>query len=423
MKTRPVFFIGESGAHLQEALAALDRRLEFDSLPSLCTTQSFKPSAADSGRLHLPQCPSNCMICWDQLCLHCCQSRKDAHKAMRRAVEQLDYLSSVSIVGGASSPFERWAWSQTLENLRDDYGRLAIHSTVLRPYLGDCGVNAYYSVLATTQILDHCTSIMIRGSEDFLFEDEIDQARKTSGAARELSLRDYYHWLACDMWCVLAPHNDAGRYMLWPQHICSYPQRLYDVRTSLHRTLQKLAAAAKGSRKGIDVAPARFVSTALHRLHLCYQQRFPAPFPLLSETVRMASSTLMRLDSVRQRILFQAPQSETQVGVHWASPGLRWMLYEDLCDHYLATPPVASLDSHDAKPVSVLGNIPIAALAFQSPYATLDLLSLLRRVQGLLTARAFEHVVSDTTGGTMESVLDAAYALEAFLGDVAAASV
>lgn len=405
MNSKPTIYIGQSGQQLRDALYSLDKRLGCVSPPSLLLDQQFRPS--DPGECHLRKCGRD-MVCWEPGCFVCGKNVVDLHDGMRRLAEQLDFMSTVTLVADVSSPFGHWAADQALDYVLDEFAPVCLHSVLLQP-VACGGMDAYSSLLACSRLTEHSTTLMMRGADEFLFEDEVEVSRKTSGAARVLGLEDYYHWLACDLWTALRPQlsMQSRRYALWPHHVCSYPKRLVDVRSSLHKTLHVLSAQAKG-RRTPDLVPARIVSSSLHRLHLCYQQKYPDMLPSIADTARIASSAVLRIEQHRVQVHSSAADAST--AVHWASKGVKWMLYEDICDQLLSSAPAPPAECDGP-----LGKMPVSALAFESPYAEMELLGLARRCRAQAEVGAFAQQLA-AQGRQMEEVQDAVMLLQDFLG-------
>jgi hypothetical protein len=416
MRCDPVLHMGQASLHLQGALTKLDSKLGFEPPPSKSFNQQLLPS--NESITQLRRCCGYDMVCWDSSCSSCNKSRQQVRKSIRSLLEELDYLNSITLICDTSNQFDHWLLDTATTYLMDHCKAIEMHGIALRPIYTVNGLDAHRSTLMYSKMLTHCSSVTLRGCKEFFFEDEVEASRKTSGAARCLSMEDYYHWLGCDIWflsrraCVAASAHPS--YTLWPRHICSYPSKLVDVRSSLHRTLLKVESALKGSRKGADLVPHRLVSSSLHHLHLAYQHsqsHLPSQLSyhdlIWHQRLRMASMCSAHIDST-SRAYHVAPSGQDVPGLHWATKGLHWLVSEDVYGPFQDAASVGRKGTG----LRLLDNVPLAIMSFESPYMELDIMNACTSTKRLLATGAFNHRLSASTGIAAEDLLDATLNLE-----------
>ncbi|RYH06048.1 hypothetical protein EON65_43360 [archaeon] len=413
MNSHASIFFGQPGNYLKESLHNLDRELAFSSSGSsqICLDQEFRLSNSASSRLK--RCGTD-MVCWLCDCSCCLQNQEALWNQVSTLLEELDYVSSISLVGGCSDPFDLLVVDSILEYLELNCPGISLRNVSLKHGVHTSGMDSYYSTMLYARMKSAATSFTIRGLDDFLYEDEIEASRKTSGAVRVQDLRDYYHYLACDLWPLFKKHDglSTGVYALWPWHVCTYPRKLFDIRTSIYKTLHKVNAAAKGSRKTVDLVPHRIVSTSLHRLHMCSMAKYAdIVCDEWSQYARVASVSNFSVFSERNIVNMDCSrQNNTSAVFNWAAKGLQWIHYEDM---YAAENSPVKVDRRGS---GVLDHVPLSAACFESPYAELDIVSTYKRARAMLQAGAYAHKLGDAGGMRAEEVMDAANSLEDLVG-------
>eukprot|EP01039_Chlorochromonas_danica_P004208 gene4211-4622_t len=438
IRSKPIIYLGQSGEHLHQAITELNSQVCFPTPSSLCINHTFSPSVRGC-HLHLKPCPihpilpgnSSSTSSEHNSCVICRENQESVDVEVHRLMETMDYVSGqqVTVLGGITEAgSDSKTYHHLLNLLLEDYPQLELHLSVVEGGARPRGVDAYSTLLALDRLWQHypnTSSLLLRNFEDFLYEDDVERARKTSGPSQTVSLQDYYHWLACDLWPIVTPSSSTSllasygreeeeeennplllsRSLLWPYHIRSHPVLLIDVRTSLYRTLQKTTTASRsGKSKGeVEIQPSRLLATSLHRLHQSYQERFPHYFPLLERSSRMISVMSISLDSRAQR---WREVIGKDLNVQWATKGLKWLLYEDWVE-----PTV--LESK--LPKAGKGQMVVSTVSFQSPYIHAELLNLLDGVQGLLSVQAHRHLLGDDQ---WEDIIEATLRLEDLLGSL-----
>eukprot|EP01031_Cornospumella_fuschlensis_P026535 gene26535-32068_t len=412
MNSKASIYFSQPGRHLSDALSCLDQDLLFPSSSTeVSFDQEFQLSNATSSRLK--RCGAN-MICWLEDCSPCSQNQENLWNQVSSLLEGMDYVASVNLVGGCSDPFDLWISDNLLQYFEVNCQKSSLRGISLKHCVYSSGMDAYYSSVLFARIHPSVASLTIRGMDDFLYEDEIEASRRTSGAVRVQDLKEYYHYLGCDLWPLFKRHDgiSGGAYALWPWHVCTHPRKLFDIRTSIYKTLHKVKAAAKGSRKTVDLVPHRIVSSSLHRLHMCsvanYADLLCAEW---NQFARVASVANFTMNSGRGVInMDYSRQNSTSAVFDWAARGLQWIYYEDMFP--VDTAPVKV----EKRGSGLLDHVPLSAACFESPYCELEIVSTYRRARSMLSAGAYVHKLGEAGGVTVEDVVDASNSLEDMVG-------
>ena len=234
----------------------------------------------------------------------------------------------------------------TLMALRDMFPGLSLNTILLVPATGMNGLTALSSLPAAQAALMLSDSVMIRDILDaqmFLSLEmgcgQLSTASSSSGSSstsqtmktnlHKFSLDDLQYCIACDIYAALSTTlspESAYECTLWPYNVCSAGRKLYDVRSSIWRSIKQPNTKAA-------FHPLRAMSNNIHALHLTSIAMSANHDNFHSqglECIRAASMLDLRVsrDVYGNSVFIGSPtavaQTELATSLAWATPHVVW---------------------------------------------------------------------------------------------------
>jgi hypothetical protein len=420
MKSLSVY-IGSSSSHVQHHTDSLCDRFHFPRVSSLNIQEDFGMSACRDSTLRLCKC-SHVLYSLDY-CSQCKRNSELIYQSSRKLLESEDYSPVLNLCYDSNDSFCVWCY--------DHLGKFA-SSEIKSPVTGSIllsnqlhtingGIDNYLSLYSVSKALGASSFLIFRGMEEYLIQNNENTSKSDK---IPLSYSDCCRMIACDLSFNFFPHNGlffstntVPSYVNFPYHVCSFSNKIIDVRSSLFRTLTKMDYRKRKGIQSVDIHPLRLLSSNLRHLHLGYQNHFPQYFLTLqtsSSAVRNFQSDLcgsfcsIRLSSVSNDVFPEAkfihsPYSsvEVQNAMNWATNSfLKWDLIEG--NELVSTS--SSLGDLKPKASSTSNPLDVSVFAFQSYYTLIDLKELCGKVKSFLENGSYKHLLHNTLLGEDEMV-------------------
>jgi hypothetical protein len=241
----------------------------------------------------------------------------------------------------------------TLMELRDMFPGLSLNTILLVPATGLNGLTALSSLPSTQAALTLSDSVMLRGISDAQMFLSLEMGCGQLGGAssgrggsatsqtlktnlHKFSLHDLQYCIACDIYAALSTTlspESAHECMLWPYNVCSRGRKLYDVRSSVWRSIKQPNTKAA-------FHPLRAMSNNIHALHLTsiatmathnnWQGQGRGDQLQNPYMIRAASMLDLRArkDAHGNSVIVGAPTAvaptELAISLAWATPHVTW---------------------------------------------------------------------------------------------------
>jgi hypothetical protein len=295
-----------------------------------------------------------------------------------------------------------------LAEIKDNFPELSIVSVLISPIGGISGLPSLQSLVTMQAAMEFSDYVMIR---------EMDEAHSfisselcpTSGAINTRTLQPYTlcdinQHIASDIFVALSSHSRGIEYhpnnCLWPFGVCSNRKKIFDVRSSLWRSLRQ------GSKPKVSFSALRAVSSSIHSAHLWHG----SSEKLTTTTMTIGSAAIADLKydfNMKQLVASDCsiPSADVAVALEWATPKVAWpsslgtSSYRDSSTGCLVK--TAQRVRSDAQipsnlaagSASALGlhNVNLVAVSFASPYASAVVTNVCDTAQRLIDVNAFAH--------------------------------
>ena len=291
-----------------------------------------------------------------------------------------------------------------ISEIKDNFPELAITSFLLAPAGGISGLSSINSLITLQAVMEFTDHVMIR---------EVDEAR--SYISSELSggpiannqplpqynLGEVYQCIASDILVALSSHwgpeEGVRDNYLWPFNVCTTSKKLFDVRSSLWKSL------ARSSKSRTIFNPMRAVSSSIHSLHLWNADPLMYVRPIA--TAAVVDFKFLERSNYFETSHCTVLASDVAVALEWATPKVSWpkylgvASYRDSSSGCLVNASTRSKSTAAASANSgsgkSLGNVSAAvnqfAISFESPYARIAVDKICNDVSSLLRVNAFSH--------------------------------
>jgi hypothetical protein len=269
-----------------------------------------------------------------------------------------------------------------LREITDNFPELSIVSACLTPAGGLSGLASLNSLITAQAMMEYSDSVMFREVDEafsFLSSDVIpDGIVIKPNAQINLQMKDIYQCIASDIFAAITSHSNS----LWPFNVCTTRSKLFDVRSSIWRSIKR------SPKSKLAFNPLRAVSSSLHSLHLWH-----GDFSEWSITnVHSASITDLNIDK-DMNCLVALPSSysgsSALTTIEGATPNLSWPLFPDAsssADTNISKSSRPSRIGVDNQSITKINNF---ALSFESPYARISLQRICKKADKLLAIGAY----------------------------------
>ena len=160
----------------------------------------------------------------------------------------------------------------TLMELRNSFPKLSLNTILTVSPDNVNGLTALHALISTQAALSLSDSVMVRGTQDaqvFLALEmgQIGGNNSNNGPKTNLhkfTLSDVHYCMACDIYTALSTTIDCHREnncILWPTNVCSSQMKVYDVRSSVWRSI-------KQPNTKTTFHPLRAMANNIHALHM-----------------------------------------------------------------------------------------------------------------------------------------------------------
>ena len=322
--------------------------------------------------------------------------------ALTNMLESTSGMRSIAILNelGIGNRFP----PHVLSHVKDNFPELTIVSVLIAPAGGISGLASIGSIISAQAALEYSDYVMIR---------EIDEARSymsseysggTCVALQQIptyNIEEVYQCIASDVFVTLSstwgPKEDIADNCLWPFNVCTSRKKIFDVRSSLWRSMRRT------SKSKTIFNPMRAVSTSVHSLHLWYT---------LSDSFGMSINSAnvidFRIDPCIKCLVTShstIPISDVASALRSSTPKVSWpqlfgsrSYLDSSLGHISSTLKIsghAAISSLDSSAGKVLGANSSKdnqfAVSFESPYAKKALEKVCSDVSGLLHIGAYSH--------------------------------
>ena len=166
----------------------------------------------------------------------------------------------------------------TLMEMRNAFPKLSLNTILTVPPENISGLAALYALVSTQAALSLSDSVMVRGTHDaqIFLALEMGQIGGNSQNGmlgpshgpktnlHKFALSDVHYCMACDIYTALSTTMDCNGEndcILWPTNVCSSQTKVYDVRSSVWRSIRQ-------PNTKTTFHPLRAMANNIHALHL-----------------------------------------------------------------------------------------------------------------------------------------------------------
>ena len=165
----------------------------------------------------------------------------------------------------------------TLMELRNAFPKLSLNTILSVPPENVSGLAALHALVSTQAALSLSDSVMVRDTHDaqIFLALEMGQigGNNNSGMGpthgpktnlHKFALSDVHYCMACDIYTALSVTMDCNgenNCILWPTNVCSSQMKVYDVRSSVWRSIRQPSTKT-------TFHPLRAMANNIHALHL-----------------------------------------------------------------------------------------------------------------------------------------------------------
>jgi hypothetical protein len=209
---------------------------------------------------------------YGEFCSFCEQNRLDISENLRVLLEQQDSNNSTLVVADMCSTSSMWSYDQSMEILAEMLPRSTLGTMFILPFRQLHGWDAFFASYCFSLGLQSSTYLVIRNLFEHLFVENNSSGSTAGIKTAEAGIEDIAEKIAADILPNFVFEDrklqgDSHR-ISWPYSVCSYGDRVIDMRSSLLYKLQMLRKK-KPSRDHLH--PLKVVASSLHHLNLFYQ--------------------------------------------------------------------------------------------------------------------------------------------------------
>lgn len=290
-----------------------------------------------------------------------------------------------------------------LSRLKDDFPEISITSVLISPIGGISGLPSLHSLVTMQAVMEYSDYVMIR---------EMDEAKSfisselcpVTGAtnlrtSQSYALSDINQYIATDVFVALSSHSrglesDLNN-RLWPFGVCTNSKKIFDVRSSLWRSLKQLL------KPKVSFNTLRAVSSSIHSAHLWHGSLY-RPTTMSIDSAAIAD---LQYDCNGKQLIASdstIPRADVAVALEWATPKVSWpsslgtSSYRDPWTGCLVKSAQRirldpQIPLNTTAPVLGIRNVNIVAVSFESPYGSALVTDVCNTAQKLIDVNAFAH--------------------------------
>lgn len=285
-----------------------------------------------------------------------------------------------------------------LSEIKDNFPELSIVSILLAPAGGVSGLSAINSLVAAQSVMEFSDYVMLR---------ETDQTHSffvSESSAVQLNLQthtlsDIHRCIATDIFVALSSHwtqqEHVANSFLWPFDVCASSRKLFDVRSSLWRSLKQ------SSKSKTSFSPLRAVSSSIRSLHL-WHEGHPQYSGMTVDSAQVVDLTVNHSMKCMTASHSSISSQDVAVALESATPQVPWpkslgtASYRDTATGCLVKNSRTTRAAEASSPANVdqrsaPADMSMVALSFQSPYARIALLNICDSAQKLIAVGAYAH--------------------------------
>jgi hypothetical protein len=285
-----------------------------------------------------------------------------------------------------------------LSEIKDNFPELSIVSILLTPTGGISGLSAINSLVTAQSVMEFSDHVMLRETDQtrsfFVSESSTIQLNMQTH-----TLNDIHRCIATDIFVALSSHwtqqEHVANSFLWPFDVCASSRKLFDVRSSLWRSLKQ------SSKSKTSFSPLRAVSSSIRSLHL-WHDGHPNYSGMTIDSAQVVDLTVNHSMKCMIASHSSISASDVAVALEWATPQVSWpkslgtASYRDTATGCLVknsrTTRVSEASSAaDVGQRAAPGDMSVVALSFQSPYARIALSNICDNAEKLIAVGAYAH--------------------------------
>jgi hypothetical protein len=285
-----------------------------------------------------------------------------------------------------------------LSEIKDNFPELSIVSILLTPTGGLSGLSAINSLVTAQSVMEFSDHVMLRETDQthsfFVSESSTIQLNMQTH-----TLNDIHRCIATDIFVALSSHwtqqEHVANSFLWPFDVCASTRKLFDVRSSLWRSLKQ------SSKSKTSFSPLRAVSSSIRSLHL-WHDGHPNYSGMTIDSAQVVDLTVNHSMKCMTASHSSISASDVAVALEWATPQVTWpkslgtASYRDTATGCLVknsrTTRVSEASSAaDVGQRAAPGDMSVVALSFQSPYARIALSNICDNAEKLIAVGAYAH--------------------------------
>jgi hypothetical protein len=413
MSKPAAIFIGNQSALMGDVIDSVFDRYEFPAMSSLSVLKGFRKSASRNDKVSLCRCSHR--LYESNFCQQCENNAEILYQGYRKLLEGQSWSSGLNLSFDFSDSFCFWTYNKLLEFCEEETPKSDIGTLLMGPPSRITGIDTFLSISAALKSIEQSSFLLYRGLDEYIRE------------GSSSSLVDISKMLACDVSFAFFPHNglfyNSGQYSNFPYHVCSFKDKIIDIRTSLYSSLAKIDTKKKKGMHNVDLHPLRILSSNLHEMHLRYLNTYPQLLSFLqSKTIPISFSTI-KLDKKNKEVRFSSPpyqKIDIENAINWATNG-SWKF--DLLEENFRTRTLTGHKSSRSKETtegsaspSISGDfavkpLDVSILVSKSLYAEMTLLRLCEQAKLLINCNAFRYQFENTIF-SQEMILDQIFCIE-----------
>lgn len=292
-----------------------------------------------------------------------------------------------------------------LSGLIDNFPELSITSVLISPIGGISGLPSLHSLVTMQAVKEYSDYVMIREMDEahsFISSELCPETGAiNSRTSQSYTLGDINQYIATDVFVALSSHSRGMEShlinCLWPFGVCTNRKKIFDVRSSLWRSLKQL------SKPKVSFNTLRAVSSSIHSAHL-WHGSLCRPSTMSIESAAIAD---LQYDCNGKQLTASdstIPSSDVAVALEWATPKVSWpsslgtSSYRDPSTGCLVKSaqrirldPQTPLNATATAPALGIRSVNIVAVSFESPYGSALVTDVCNTAQKLIDVNAFAH--------------------------------
>lgn len=286
-----------------------------------------------------------------------------------------------------------------LSEIKDKFPELSITSILLSPTGGVKGLSAINSLVSAQSALEFSDHVMLRET-DQTHSFFVSESSSIQLNLQTHTLSDIHRCISADIFVALSSHwtqqeQQTANSFLWPFDVCSSSKKLFDVRSSLWRSLKQ------STKSKTPFSPLRAVASSIRSLHLWhigdpnYSDMTIDSAQVVDLTVNQSLNYLIASPSA-------ISASDVAVALEWATPQVCWpkslgiASYRDsatgcLVKNTKVGRPIEASSPSDRSHQTAPSTMNVVALSFQSPYACIAISKICDSVEKLIAIGAYSQ--------------------------------